>query len=328
MLVVTNSNNIVPVLERNRTSCRIESNQIKSNQIMLAAAASASSRIRLALQHQLLLLSTVCLFLFSQQQGPSVFSFSFADAFQSSSTTATTTTTGTIGSIPFRRRGSIAAATTVTAARYLSLQPSPPASSRHFYDSDNNNNNRRSSRNDRIFRLFGSVTTSLSSSSSAAANNNNNSNSNFLSVLWRFTRPHTIIGSALAIPALHLLAAPSYRDALTVRSVCSMVYAMIPSLLMNLYITGLNQITDVDIDKINKPDLPIAAGDLSVRNATLTVVLSLILSIVFASAGGGGVLFAATSGGTNIFATEGLNVALGLSAVLGTLYSLPPFRLK
>lgn len=91
---------------------------------------------------------------------------------------------------------------------------------------------------------------------------------------------------------------------------------MIPALLMNLYITGLNQITDVEIDKINKPDLPMASGELSVKVATITVVLSLVLSLLFGVAG------------SPTFATEGLNMALGMSALLGTLYSLPPFRLK
>jgi len=95
-----------------------------------------------------------------------------------------------------------------------------------------------------------------------------------------------------------------------------MVYAMVPALLMNLYITGLNQITDVEIDKINKPNLPIAAGDLSVRDATIIVALSLVMSLALGFFG------------SPLFATEGLNVALGMSAVLGTLYSLSPFRLK
>jgi homogentisate phytyltransferase/homogentisate geranylgeranyltransferase len=95
-----------------------------------------------------------------------------------------------------------------------------------------------------------------------------------------------------------------------------MIYAMIPALLMNLYITGLNQITDVEIDKINKPNLPMASGELSFKGATITVVLSLVMSLVFGVAG------------SQAFATEGLNMALGMSALLGTLYSLPPFRLK
>jgi len=91
---------------------------------------------------------------------------------------------------------------------------------------------------------------------------------------------------------------------------------MVPALLMNLYITGLNQITDVEIDRINKPNLPIAAGDLSVRDATITVIVSLVGSLALGMIG------------SPVFATEGLNVALGVSALLGTLYSLPPFRLK
>ena len=70
-------------------------------------------------------------------------------------------------------------------------------------------------------------------------------------VLWRFTRPHTIIGSAIAIPSIFLLAAPTYQSFFTLRSFSSLIYAAVPSLFMNLYITGLNQITDVEIDKIN-----------------------------------------------------------------------------
>ena len=137
----------------------------------------------------------------------------------------------------------------------------------------------------------------------------------FLSVLWRFTRPHTIIGSALAIPALHFLAAPTYAAAWSAHSLGSMVYAMIPALLMNLYITGLNQVTDVDIDKINKPTLPIAAGDLSMKNGIIIILIALFGSL--------GMGFAHP-----VFSTEGLNVALWVSGILGTLYSLEPFRLK
>jgi hypothetical protein len=70
-------------------------------------------------------------------------------------------------------------------------------------------------------------------------------------VLWRFTRPHTIIGSAIAIPSIFLLAAPTYQSFFTIRSLASLLYAVIPALFMNLYITGLNQMTDVEIDKIN-----------------------------------------------------------------------------
>jgi homogentisate phytyltransferase/homogentisate geranylgeranyltransferase len=134
-------------------------------------------------------------------------------------------------------------------------------------------------------------------------------------VLWRFTRPHTLVGSALAIPALHLLAASSLQTAFTWKTAASALYAMIPSLLMNLYITGLNQITDVEIDKINKPNLPIAAGILSQKTGIITVLVALVTSLWMGAA-------------HPIYSTQGLNVALWGSGILGTLYSIEPFRLK
>jgi homogentisate phytyltransferase/homogentisate geranylgeranyltransferase len=146
-----------------------------------------------------------------------------------------------------------------------------------------------------------------------AAVNKVKSKPSFPVVLWRFTRPHTLIGSALAIPSLHLLAAPSLASALQPSFWYSVLFCTLPSLLMNLYITGLNQITDVDIDKINKPDLPIAAGILSKRNASIIVITSLITSLYM---------------GTLPWATQGLRVALWGSGILGTMYSLEPFRLK
>lgn len=83
---------------------------------------------------------------------------------------------------------------------------------------------------------------------------------------------------------------------------------------MNVYITGLNQIVDVEIDKINKPYLPIAAGDLSLKKATAVVTICLVTSLLL--------------GATPLLTSQGLNVALWGSAILGTMYSLPPFRLK
>jgi len=148
-------------------------------------------------------------------------------------------------------------------------------------------------------------------------------------VLWKFSRPHTLIGSALAIPALHLLAAPSLSLSAAScycspsRMLHSILYATVPSLLMNVYITGLNQITDVEIDKINKPYLPIAAGMLSPRRAIITVATCLLLSLSFVAPVDG--VFGRWAAG---LATPGLKFALWGSAVLGTLYSLPPFRLK
>lgn len=165
------------------------------------------------------------------------------------------------------------------------------------------------------------VTTTASADSSVAKNARQSSPAGaeqklpFPVVLWKFTRPHTLIGSAAAIPAISLLAAPSMAAVLKPRALQALLYAMVPSLLMNLYITGLNQITDVEIDKINKPNLPLPAKLLSRRAAVVTVLVALIVSLAMAVAPIG-------------LATNGLSVALFGSCILGTLYSLPPFRLK
>jgi homogentisate phytyltransferase/homogentisate geranylgeranyltransferase len=151
--------------------------------------------------------------------------------------------------------------------------------------------------------------------STAAIDGDAASNPPFWDVLWRFTRPHTLIGSALAIPAIHGLAATSLQSFFSPANLLAMLYAIVPSLLMNLYITGLNQITDVEIDMVNKPYLPIAAGELSRLTATFVVIAALISSLWMGQAHA-------------VYGSQGLNVALWGSGILGTLYSLPPFRFK
>ncbi|KAB8106059.1 hypothetical protein EE612_040248, partial [Oryza sativa] len=89
-------------------------------------------------------------------------------------------------------------------------------------------------------------------------------------------------------------------------------YGLVALICGNGYIVGINQIYDIRIDKVNKPYLPIAAGDLSVQTAWLLVVL-------FAAAG-----FSIVVTNFGPFITS--LYCLGL--FLGTIYSVPPFRLK
>ena len=133
-----------------------------------------------------------------------------------------------------------------------------------------------------------------------------------LLILWRFSRPHTIIGSAMCIPALMLYTAPV--GAPLGPLVLAMLYAIPPSLLMNLYIVGVNQLTDIDLDKVNKPQLPLAAGVLSPAAGVGIVVIALFTSLALSC---------------HPWLSSGpLRVTLIGSALLGTCYSLPPFRLK
>nr|CAD1840388.1 unnamed protein product [Ananas comosus var. bracteatus] len=129
---------------------------------------------------------------------------------------------------------------------------------------------------------------------------------------WRFLRPHTIRGTALGSIALVARALIENPDLinwwLTFRAFCGLV-ALICG---NGYIVGINQIYDIGIDKVNKPYLPIAAGDLSVQSAWFLVLF-------FAAAG---LLIVSWNFGPFITSLY----CLGL--FLGTIYSVPPFRLK
>jgi homogentisate phytyltransferase / homogentisate geranylgeranyltransferase len=133
---------------------------------------------------------------------------------------------------------------------------------------------------------------------------------NAVKVVWDFSRPHTVVGSTLSILSLYLYATPSqlWNSPVFLKS---LMFCIIPSVLMNIYITGLNQVTDVDIDKINKPYLPIASGALSSQSAINIILTCLAISSAFA-----------------YYTTWPLRWTLLGSAILGTVYSLPPFRLK
>lgn len=131
-------------------------------------------------------------------------------------------------------------------------------------------------------------------------------------VVWEFSRPHTLIGTAVSIPTIYFLAAPSPVLVLRATTIRSILYTLVCGGLANLFTTGLNQITDVEIDRINKPTLPIASGRLRLEDASRIIVMALFLSYGMAFLSGSMYLI-----GTVIFST-----------VLGTLYSLPPFRWK
>ena len=132
----------------------------------------------------------------------------------------------------------------------------------------------------------------------------------YVSAIWNFSRPHTIIGSALSLVCLYLFATPS-SVWFTSTFIKALLNAALPALLTNLYVTGLNQLTDTEIDKVNKPYLPLASGALSYTQGLLIVVLCFMWSLNLVKD-----------------ASWPLRMTVYGSAILGTLYSMPPFRLK
>lgn len=130
--------------------------------------------------------------------------------------------------------------------------------------------------------------------------------------LWKFSRPHTIIGTSLSVLALYLISLATTNSSVTVANVGQLLGAWFACLCGNVYIVGLNQLEDVEIDRINKPHLPIAAGEFSLVQGRWIVAISGILAL--ASAFGLGSIW--------------LLATVGVSLALGTAYSLPPIRLK
>ncbi|WP_373538580.1 homogentisate phytyltransferase [Chamaesiphon sp.] len=133
----------------------------------------------------------------------------------------------------------------------------------------------------------------------------------YLSQLWKFSRPHTIIGTTLSVFALATIAIATTHHPITWLSVGQLLITWIACLLGNVYIVGLNQLYDVEIDRVNKPDLPLASGKLSIAQGQWIVGVSGVLAIAIASLAG-----------KWLFATVALSLAIG------TAYSLPPIRFK
>ncbi|XP_059637374.1 homogentisate phytyltransferase 1, chloroplastic-like isoform X6 [Cornus florida] len=91
-----------------------------------------------------------------------------------------------------------------------------------------------------------------------------------LDAFYRFSRPHTVIGTALSILSVSLLAVENLSD-FSPLFFTGVLEAIVAALLMNIYIVGLNQLSDIEIDKVNKPYLPLASGEYSVKTGVLIV---------------------------------------------------------
>eukprot|EP00468_Gymnochlora_sp_CCMP2014_P004686 CAMPEP_0167761316 /NCGR_PEP_ID=MMETSP0110_2-20121227/12100_1 /TAXON_ID=629695 /ORGANISM="Gymnochlora sp., Strain CCMP2014" /LENGTH=314 /DNA_ID=CAMNT_0007647977 /DNA_START=238 /DNA_END=1179 /DNA_ORIENTATION=+ len=134
----------------------------------------------------------------------------------------------------------------------------------------------------------------------------------FFRSVYKFTRPHTIRGTILgsfAGVARVLIESPT---AINLDLIPRATLGLMTLLFGNVYIVGINQIFDEKIDRVNKPFLPIAAGELSRRVAWLLVAATGIAGLALCYLKFSPLIF-------------GL-YAFGL--FIGTIYSIPPFYLK
>lgn len=136
--------------------------------------------------------------------------------------------------------------------------------------------------------------------------------SEFKDAFWRFLRPHTIRGTALGSTSLVARALIENPNLIKWSLLSKALAGLLTLICGNGYIVGINQIYDIGIDKVNKPYLPIAAGDLSVQSAWVLVLLFAMVGLVIVAMNFGSFITALYS--------------LGL--FLGTIYSVPPLRMK
>lgn len=127
--------------------------------------------------------------------------------------------------------------------------------------------------------------------------------------LARFSRPHTVIATTCQTAGVFVLVAAA--AGWPAGGAAVFLWAWLACQAANLYVVGLNQLTDAPIDRLNKPKLPLAAGDLTPRVAGALVV----------AAGAAALLI-------GVWQSVYLGLTLLAVMALGTVYSLPPWRLK
>ncbi|KAG2403132.1 Glycinol 4-dimethylallyltransferase [Vigna angularis] len=126
------------------------------------------------------------------------------------------------------------------------------------------------------------VTVPSSESESEASNSKNivDSVKNFMAAVYQFIYPYALYGQATATISASLVAVEKLSD-ISPLVFIGLLQAVLPHSFMVLYANGVNQVFDFEIDKINKPYLPLAAGKLSFRTSAFIVALAAILGLGF-----------------------------------------------
>ena len=139
--------------------------------------------------------------------------------------------------------------------------------------------------------------------------------SGMLNALYKFTRPHTIRGTILASCACVtrvMIKCIEQQPVIEWKLMKTALYGLVALLCGNAYIVGINQIYDIEIDKVNKPFLPMAAGEIGKPLAWAVVVGTALLGL--------GIVYSVFSPLICQLYCVGM--------FLGTVYTVPPFRWK
>jgi len=132
------------------------------------------------------------------------------------------------------------------------------------------------------------------------------------SLAWELARPFTLIAPALGIftGSVIALGAPPAVP-LTLHVAAKIALGTLMAAVLNAASNTLNQVTDLEADRINKPARPVPSGRIAPAEAI----------------GMAGLLYAAAFVLAALVGPQCVWLA-GIAAILTVLYSAPPFRLK
>lgn len=130
----------------------------------------------------------------------------------------------------------------------------------------------------------------------------------FLKTLWQFSRPHTIIGSIVSLSTLYVMAC---KNGEALQHLPILFIIIIAGLACNIFIVGINQIEDIEVDKINKPYLPLASGMLTIPQAKAIINTCLAICLLGA-----------------LYISYFLLIISIIILLIGWAYSVPPLKLR
>lgn len=129
---------------------------------------------------------------------------------------------------------------------------------------------------------------------------------------WELARPFTLIAPALGMFTGSVIALGAIPQVpLTPWVAAKIALGTLMAAVLNAASNALNQVTDLEADRINKPGRPIPSGRMTVPEALRAAGFLYLLAFLLAAPIGPQVTLLA-----------------GTAAVLTVLYSAPPFRLK
>lgn len=141
-----------------------------------------------------------------------------------------------------------------------------------------------------------------------------------LTAYVRLARPFTLLAPSLGMVSGGIVAwfAVSQEQRLVdVRVLtANLILGAVAAALLNAASNAINQVFDLDIDRVNKPDRPLTSGAISIRGALLFSVLTAAFALVLAA------LCSSFTGRADVLM---LFIA---AAVFSVLYSAPPVRMK